>query len=172
MSKEWFNNVQLFLFLSAFSVFIPQGKIIILTCKCNLLRSKNGKTMEIIATPFSKNCTVIINHKFFSYVCNISSPCFLVVKLYLTLLQPYGLQLARLLCPWDFPCNSTGVGCHTLLQGIFPDQGLNLSLLHWQADSLPLSHQGVLFPPRLCIYEEQLPEDRDWHSKSHFRKIT
>ena len=28
--------------------------------------------------------------------------------------------------------------------GIFPDQGLNLCLLHWQADSLPLSHQGSL----------------------------
>ena len=27
--------------------------------------------------------------------------------------------------------------------GIFPDQGLNLCLLHWQADSLPLS-QGSL----------------------------
>ena len=28
--------------------------------------------------------------------------------------------------------------------GIFPDQGLNLCLLHWQADSLPLSHQRKL----------------------------
>ena len=26
--------------------------------------------------------------------------------------------------------------------GIFPDQGLNLCLLHWQADPSPLSHQG------------------------------
>ena len=26
--------------------------------------------------------------------------------------------------------------------GIFPDQGLNLYLWHWQADSLPASHQG------------------------------
>ena len=26
--------------------------------------------------------------------------------------------------------------------GIFPDLGLNLCLLHWQADSLPWSHQG------------------------------
>ena len=26
--------------------------------------------------------------------------------------------------------------------GIFPDQGLNLCPLHWQADSLPLSYQG------------------------------
>ena len=26
--------------------------------------------------------------------------------------------------------------------GIFLDQGSNLSFLHWQVDSLPLSHQG------------------------------
>ena len=35
--------------------------------------------------------------------------------------------------------------CHTLLQGLFPTQGVNsclLHLLHWQADTLPLRHQG------------------------------
>ena len=30
-------------------------------------------------------------------------------------------------------------GCHSLLQGIFLTEGSNPSLLHWQADSLPLS---------------------------------
>ena len=34
------------------------------------------------------------------------------------------------------------LGCRFLLQGIFPTQGLNLCLLHWQADSLPQSQQG------------------------------
>ena len=29
---------------------------------------------------------------------------------------PRGLQLTRLLCPWDFPGKSTGVGCHCLLR--------------------------------------------------------
>ena len=29
-----------------------------------------------------------------------------------------------------------------LLQGIFPTQGLNLCLMHWQVSSLPLGHQG------------------------------
>ena len=38
-------------------------------------------------------------------------------------LQPYGLYPTRLLWPWDFPGKDTGVGCHTLLQGIFPTQG-------------------------------------------------
>ena len=43
-----------------------------------------------------------------------------------------------------FPSNNTGVGCYFPLQGIFPTQGSNLHLLHWQATSLPLSHQGSL----------------------------
>ena len=29
--------------------------------------------------------------------------------------RPHGLQPTRLLCPWDFPGKSTGVGCHHLL---------------------------------------------------------
>ena len=40
---------------------------------------------------------------------------------------------------------NTGVGCYFLLLGIFPMQGSNLSLQHWQADSLPLSHVGYGF---------------------------
>ena len=45
-------------------------------------------------------------------------------------LRPHGLQPARLLCPWDFPGKNIGAGCHFLLQGIFPTQGLNPGLLH------------------------------------------
>ena len=55
-------------------------------------------------------------------------------------LQHGELQHTRLLFPWDFPGKNTGVGCHFFLQGIFPTQGRNLHLLHWQAGFLPLSH--------------------------------
>ena len=34
-------------------------------------------------------------------------------------LQPHGLQPTRLLCPWDFPGKSAGVGCHCLLLLVF-----------------------------------------------------
>ena len=44
--------------------------------------------------------------------------------------------------PWDFPGKTIGVGCHFILQGIFPTQGSNSHFLHWQADSLPLSQEG------------------------------
>ena len=57
-------------------------------------------------------------------------------------LQPHRLQPARLLCPWDFLGNSTGVDCHFLLQGIFPTQGSNLGLLHCRQVLYHLSHQG------------------------------
>ena len=53
-----------------------------------------------------------------------------------------GTVARQLLCPWGFPGKNTGVGCHFLLQGVFQIQGSNLHLLHWQADSLPLSHPG------------------------------
>ena len=32
--------------------------------------------------------------------------------------RPYGLQPTRLLCPWDFPGKTTGVGCHCLLRSL------------------------------------------------------
>ena len=65
--------------------------------------------------------------------------------------RPYGLYPARLLCPWDSPGKNTGVGCHALLQGIFPTQGSNpclLSHLQWQAGSLPITPPGK--PMTIC----------------------
>ena len=34
--------------------------------------------------------------------------------------------ITRILCPWDSPGKNTRVGCHALLQGLFPTQGSNL----------------------------------------------
>ena len=43
-----------------------------------------------------------------------------------------GLQPVWLLCPWNSPGKNTGVGSHSLLQGIFSTQGSNLGLPHWK----------------------------------------
>ena len=72
------------------------------------------------------------------FVCSVASVAYDSV-------QPHGLQISRLLCPWDSPGKNTGVGCHALLQEIFPTQGSNLSLqglLYWLAGSLPLVPPG------------------------------
>ena len=65
----------------------------------------------------------------------------LVAQSSLTLCDPMDCG-RQALCLWDFPGKNAGVGCHFLLQGIFLTQGSNPDLLHWQVDSLPLSHQG------------------------------
>ena len=72
----------------------------------------------------------------------------------LTLCNLMDCSLLRLLCPWNFPGKNPGMGCHFLLQGIFPDQRSNprlLCLLHWQVDSWPLAPPGKLMWVR-CIY--------------------
>ena len=42
---------------------------------------------------------------------------------------PYGPCPARLLCPWDSPGKNTGVGCHALLQGVFPRGSIIMPIL-------------------------------------------
>ena len=95
----------------------------------------------------------------------------------------HGQQPTRLLCPWDSLHKNTGVGCHSLLQGIFLTQGSNphfLHLLHQQAGSLPLAPPGkpltythihkhifslliyrcslsLLFPSIICLSKEPNP---------------
>ena len=64
------------------------------------------------------------------------------IQLFVT---PMDAKSTRLFCPWNSPGKNTGVGCHALLQGIFPTQRLNphlLCLLLCQAGSLPLGPPG------------------------------
>ena len=68
--------------------------------------------------------------------------------------QPHRRQPTRLLCPWDSPGKNTRVGCHALLQGIFPTQRSNPGLLHCRQTLyhllllLLLSHFSHV---RLCV---------------------
>ena len=55
-------------------------------------------------------------------------------------------QPTRLLCPRNSSGKNTRVGCHSLLQGIFPTQGSNLVLLHSRQILCHLSHQDKMFP--------------------------
>ena len=59
-------------------------------------------------------------------------------------LQPYGLSPVRPLCPWNSLGKYTAVGCHALLQGIFPTQGSNSGLLNCGQILYHLSHVGSL----------------------------
>ena len=64
-------------------------------------------------------------------------------------LRSHGLQPTRLLCLRKFPGKNIWVGCHFLLQGIFPTQGWNPGLLHCRQILYHLSHQVSPFYPWL-----------------------
>ena len=59
------------------------------------------------------------------------------------------------LCPRNSPGKNTGVGSHSLLQGIFLIQGSNPDLLHYRWILYCLSHQGNPKIERHCVIELQ-----------------
>ena len=61
------------------------------------------------------------------------------VRLFAT---PCIVACTKLFCPRDFQGKCTGVGCHFLLQGIFPTQGSNRGLSHCRQTLYHLSYQG------------------------------
>ena len=66
--------------------------------------------------------------------------------------------VAQLLCPWGFPGKDTGVGSHSLLQGIFQTQWSNPGLLHYEWILYHLSCQETLhFPLGFQKYFKGIP---------------
>ena len=69
----------------------------------------------------------------------------------------------------DFPGKNTEADCHFQLQRSFLTQGLNPRLLHWQADSLPLSHQGPCYDALFTLNKKKKilsPKDKIIYSMS------
>ena len=71
-------------------------------------------------------------------------------------LRPHERQPTGLLCPWDSPGNNTGVGCHSLLQGVFLTQQSNPGLLHCRQILYRLSYEAS---PKKCPSEPGRPAD-------------
>ena len=83
---------------------------------------------------------------------------FLVAQLCATLCDPMECSRSGSSVHGDSLGKNTGVGCHALLQGIFPTQGLSPSLPHCRQILCWLSHQGS---PRIL----------EWGSLSLLREI-
>ena len=58
----------------------------------------------------------------------------------------------RLLCPWNSSGKNTEVDFHAFLQGIFPTQGWNPSLLHCRWILCCLSHKGSHIYVYVCTH--------------------
>ena len=75
-----------------------------------------------------------------------------------TLCDHMDSSLIGLFCPWNSPGRNTGVGCHFLLQGIFPIQSLNLGLPHCrQTRYLLLLLLSCFSRVRLCATHRRQP---------------
>ena len=81
----------------------------------------------------------------------------LVSQLCPTLCDPMDCRPPGSSVPGDFPGKNTGVGCHGLLQGIFPTQGSNpgllslLYFLHCRWILYSLSHLGRCLRKWKCV---------------------
>ena len=144
----------------------------------HFLPQNHQDTFKILMR-LQRNC---ISRRFFALASSWRIVCQTLHACYITLvmsdsLRPHGWQLAKLLCPWDSPGKDTRVGCHALLQGIFPTQGSNshfLRLLHWRVGSLPLAppkqHMCTLKRVRKYRHKRKRKEEhrflpsRDYHS--------
>ena len=83
------------------------------------------------------------NHSIIEYITELKWRCLCFalslsrVWLFVTPWSPSGSSVHG-----DSPGKNTEVGCHFLLQGIYPTQGLNPGLVHCRQDLSHLSHQG------------------------------
>ena len=88
--------------------------------------------------------------------CGFSS--LLVTQLCPTLCNPMDCSLLDCPCPWDSPGKDTGVGSHSLLQGIFLTQRYtSWFLMDWVHRSLAPGSEPSPYSPEEDTCETQLP---------------
>ena len=104
--------------------FVPCNTVIIYFITASIYTSQ----FPLSILPISYTSLPSGNHPLF-VLCVCVFMCACSVSQSRLTLQSYGLQPTRLLCPWASPGKNTGEGCHSLLQRIFPTQGLNPCLL-------------------------------------------
>ena len=102
-----------------------KGNVVDKRCKEQTQESRDQGSPEVLELKplsyFGRKCAC----KFRMALC-----CYVSHSALSDSLRPHGLQPARLLCPWNSPGKNPGMSGHSLLQGIFPSQGLNPGLLH------------------------------------------
>ena len=105
------------------------------TGKCGVLQSMGSQRFgHDWATELNREIPVISILLFFKVVFESENKCRSVIS---DSFWPHGLY-----SPWNSLGQNTGVGSPSLLQGLFPTQGLNPGLLHCRQILYQLSHQG------------------------------
>ena len=105
-----------------YRILVPQPGIKPTSCPVEVQHLNHQTTMEVLPCSYS------------SVLCLVTQSC-------PTLCNPMDCSPPGSSVLGDSPDKSTGVGCHSFLQGIFPTQESNWGLLHGR-DSLPTKPAG------------------------------
>ena len=104
--------------------------------KTRYFKDQQFKICDRLQSVLHNLCLLVFTPLYNFTFQNTGKTCYLILakcgksdKMHILCVTTHGLQPTKLLCPQDFPGKNTGVGCHFLFRGIFPTQGLNLSLL-------------------------------------------
>ena len=92
------------------------------------------------------------------HICVCAVLCF-VAQSCPTLCDPVDCSLSGSSVHGDSPGKNTGVGCHALLQRIFPTQGSNSGLPHYRQILYHLNHQGSPSFSKLKICLSDSPDN-------------
>ena len=119
-------------------------------------RNYNYETVRLQGRLREKVCEPVVDECVCVHVCGL---CMHAQSLsHVRLFETLGIIACQSPLSAGFPGKNTGVGCHFFLQEIFTTQGSYPRLLHWQMDSLPLSHLG--FP--LCMVKWMLVRKKEF----------
>ena len=112
---SWLSQTLIHLFLLVFHIWI----LIICSLSINSISPATLFAFSGVQIPFIS----LLDTQCCSMLCLVTQSC-------PTLCEPMGCSPPGSSVHGDSPGKNTGVGCHALLQGIFPTQGLNPGLPH------------------------------------------
>ena len=115
----------------------PDLGIVHMQRPCCRAKREKGDLKEEIRDTVSSGSAMSGHHRLFQCCVMLC----LVAQLCLTLCDPMNCSPPGSSVHGDSPGKNIGVGCHALLQGIFPTQGSNPGLLHCRQILYHLSHQ-------------------------------
>ena len=140
---------------------------------CSKTDISTPPTPTVLSSPSWESSQTLGSHSMCLSHVNLSESVSLSVMS--DFLWPHGLYPARLFCPWNSPGKNTGVGSHSLLQGIFLTWESNPGLQHCRqilyrlSQSKPATNQRGYILHRQWAQATLAPQGR-WGKVKHQEK--
>ena len=140
-SKAFIHWCSVFFIIQLSHPYMTTGKTIALTRGTSI-----SKVMSLLFNMLSRLVITFISRSKCLLISWQLSPSAVISESHSVVSE--SLRSHRLYSPWNSPGQNTGVGSLSLLQGIFPTQGLNSGLPHCRRILHQLSHKGQAAWPK------------------------